>query len=74
MIMGDWQIGIFKAAGLNEGTDYVCAQAPTDWGKPGFILNSDSVGFFTQSERRLHRGAEAARSSHHVAEVPDDLQ
>ena len=30
--------------------DYVCAQAPTDWGKPGFILNSDSVVFFKQTD------------------------
>jgi len=50
MIMGDWQIGIFTAAGLKEGADYQCAQAPTDWGKPGFILNSDSVVFFKQSD------------------------
>jgi glucose/mannose transport system substrate-binding protein len=50
MIMGDWQVGIFTAAGLKQGADYVCAQAPTDWGKPGFILNSDSVAFFTQTD------------------------
>jgi glucose/mannose transport system substrate-binding protein len=50
MIMGDWQIGIFTAAGLKEGADYDCAQAPTDWGKPGFILNSDSVVFFKQKD------------------------
>jgi glucose/mannose transport system substrate-binding protein len=50
MIMGDWQIGIFTAAGLKEGSDYTCAQAPTDWGKPGFILNSDSVVFFKQTD------------------------
>src|SRR5271168_3417299 len=50
MIMGDWQIGIFTGGGLKEGADYVCAQAPTDWGKPGFILNSDSVVFFKQSD------------------------
>ena len=50
MIMGDWQIGIFTAAGLKEGADYECAQAPTDWGKPGFILNSDSVVFFKQTD------------------------
>ncbi|HEY3623525.1 MAG TPA: ABC transporter substrate-binding protein [Roseiarcus sp.] len=50
MIMGDWQIGIFTAAGLKQGTDYQCAQAPTNWGKPGFILNSDSVVFFTQTD------------------------
>jgi glucose/mannose transport system substrate-binding protein len=50
MIMGDWQIGIFTGAGLKQGADYVCAQAPTDWGKPGFILNSDSVVFFKQTD------------------------
>ena len=50
MIMGDWQIGIFTAAGLKTPEDYQCAQAPTDWGKPGFILNSDSVVFFKQKD------------------------
>jgi glucose/mannose transport system substrate-binding protein len=50
MIMGDWEIGMLTAAGLKQGGDYVCQQAPTDWGKPGFILNSDSVVFFKQKE------------------------
>ena len=50
MIMGDWEIGMMGAAGFKQGEDYTCAQAPTDWGKPGFILNSDSVGFFTQTD------------------------
>jgi glucose/mannose transport system substrate-binding protein len=50
MIMGDWQVGIFTGGGLKEGADYVCGQAPTDWGKPGFILNSDSVVFFKQTD------------------------
>jgi glucose/mannose transport system substrate-binding protein len=50
MIMGDWQIGIFTAAGLKQGADYQCAQAPTDWSKPGFILNSDSIVFFKQKD------------------------
>ena len=51
-IMGDWEIGVLTAAGYKQGkdADYVCAQAPTDWGKPGFILNSDSVVFFQQSQ------------------------
>jgi glucose/mannose transport system substrate-binding protein len=49
-IMGDWEIGVLKAVGKEQGKDYVCAQAPTDWGKPGFILNSDSVVFFQQSD------------------------
>src|SRR5450432_1847720 len=50
MIMGDWEIGMLGAAGLKQGGDYVCQQAPTDWGKPGFILNSDSVVFFKQKD------------------------
>ncbi|MER8644417.1 ABC transporter substrate-binding protein [Mesorhizobium sp. M1252] len=50
-IMGDWTIGLLTAAGFKEGTDYACAQAPTDWGKPGFILNSDSVVFFKQKDQ-----------------------
>jgi glucose/mannose transport system substrate-binding protein len=50
MIMGDWEIGMLTAAGLKQGGDYVCGQAPTDWGKPGFILNSDSVVFFKQKD------------------------
>jgi glucose/mannose transport system substrate-binding protein len=49
-IMGDWEIGVLKAAGYKVGTDILCQQAPTDWGKPGFILNSDSVVFFKQSD------------------------
>jgi glucose/mannose transport system substrate-binding protein len=51
-IMGDWEIGTLTAAGFKYGkdADYVCGQAPTDWGKPGFILNSDSVVFFQQSQ------------------------
>jgi glucose/mannose transport system substrate-binding protein len=46
--MGDWSIGTFNAGGFKEGTDYLCAQAPEDNGKVGFILNSDSVVFFQQ--------------------------
>lgn len=47
-IMGDWTLGLLTAGGFKEGADYVCAQAPTDWDKPGFILNADSVVFFRQ--------------------------
>lgn len=51
-IMGDWEIGTLTAAGFKYGkdADNVCAQAPTDWGKAGFILNSDSVVFFQQKD------------------------
>jgi glucose/mannose transport system substrate-binding protein len=48
--MGDWSIGTFNAAGFKEGTDYLCSRAPADNGKPGFILNSDSVVFFQQKD------------------------
>ena len=37
-------------SGMKQGDDYVCGQAPTDWGKPGFILNADSVVFFKQKD------------------------
>ena len=40
---------LFRSA-YPSPADYVCAQAPTDWGKPGFIINSDSVVFFKQSD------------------------
>lgn len=49
-IMGDWSVGTFNAAGYTYGEDYVCQQAPTDWAGPGFILNSDSVVFFQQTD------------------------
>lgn len=49
-IMGDWTIGLLTAGGFKHGTDYVCAQAPTDWNQAGFILNSDSVVFFKQND------------------------
>lgn len=48
--MGDWAIGTFNAEGFKYGTDYLCAQAPSDNGRPGFILNSDSVVFFKQKD------------------------
>lgn len=49
-IMGDWEIGVLKAAGFEPGSEILCAQAPTDWNQPGFILNSDSVVFFQQND------------------------
>lgn len=55
-IMGDWEIGVLKAAGHNPGDDILCGQAPTDWGKPGFILNSDSVVFFKQNDPDYQAG------------------
>ena len=48
--MGDWAIGTFNAEHFKYGVDYLCQQAPSDNGKPGFILNSDSVVFFKQSD------------------------
>ena len=48
--MGDWSIGTFNAAGFKPNVDYIGASAPEDNGKPGFILNSDSVVFFKQKD------------------------
>ena len=73
-IMGDWEIGMLQAAGFKPGADILCGQAPTDWGKPGFILNSE-LGRLLQAERpRLHRGPEAACEADPFAGIPDDLQ
>ena len=55
-IMGDWEIGVLKAVGKEPGADILCGQAPTDWGKPGFILNSDSVVFFQQNDPDYQEG------------------
>ena len=54
--MGDWAIGTYNAGGFKEGVDYLCAGAPSDNGKPGFILNADSVIFFEQSKPELIAG------------------
>lgn len=48
--VGDWAIGTYNAEGFKQGTDYLCAQAQSDNGKPGFILNSDFVVFFKQKD------------------------
>jgi glucose/mannose transport system substrate-binding protein len=61
-IMGDWEIGVLQAAGFTPGDGIACAQAPTDWGKPGFILNSDSVVFFQQSDPDYQEGQELLAS------------
>lgn len=58
IFQGDWAIGTYNGAGLKEGVDYLCAPAPRDDGRPGFILNSDSVIFFKQQEPDLVAGQE----------------
>jgi glucose/mannose transport system substrate-binding protein len=55
-IMGDWEIGTLTAAGAKPNEDYLCGQAPTDWAKPGFILNADSVVFFKQTDPEFIEG------------------
>ena len=42
-IMGDWAKGEFAAAGLEPGTDYICAPTPS---AGGYLLNSDSFAMF----------------------------
>ncbi len=58
VIMGDWNIGYLTAAGFKYGQDYTCAPTPSDNGKPGFILNSDSVAFFKQSNPNYEAGSQ----------------
>lgn len=48
--MGDWTIGTLNANNLEFGEDYLCDQAPVDWGGSGYILNADSIVFFEQSD------------------------
>lgn len=62
-IMGDWEVGVLTAVGKKHGEDYVCAQAPDDSGKPGFILNSDSVVFFQQSDPEFVEGQKLLAST-----------
>ena len=62
-IMGDWTIGLFKANNFEHGVDYVCQQAPTDWAGPGFILNADSVVFFTQKDSDYIEGQKLLAST-----------
>lgn len=48
--MGDWTVASANLAGFKEGEDYICTQAPVNWGGDGFILNADSVVFFNQTD------------------------
>mgnify|MGYP003694792015 CR=1 FL=1 len=60
---------------LKYGVDYACAaSAPADWGKPGFILNSDSVVFFQQSDPDYLAGQKLLAHLITVAGLPGDLQ
>ena len=61
--MGDWSIGTLNAGGFEEGTDYLCDQAPVDWGGTGFILNADSVVFFEQSDPDYVEGQDLLAST-----------
>jgi glucose/mannose transport system substrate-binding protein len=62
-IMGDWELGTIKSVGKEPGVDILCGQSPTDWGKPGFILNSDSVVFFKQNDPDFQEGQKLLAST-----------
>ncbi len=62
-IMGDWELGTIKSVGHEPGGDILCGQSPTDWGKPGFILNSDSVVFFKQNDPDFQEGQKLLAST-----------
>jgi glucose/mannose transport system substrate-binding protein len=58
LFQGDWAIGTFNGGGLEEGVDYVCGESPNDRDETGYILNSDSVIFFEQSDPEFVEGQE----------------
>lgn len=62
-IMGDWELGTIISVGHEPGGDILCGQSPTDWGKPGFILNSDSVVFFQQNDPDFIEGQKLLAST-----------
>jgi glucose/mannose transport system substrate-binding protein len=62
-IMGDWELGTIKSVGHEPGGDILCGPAPSDSGKPGFILNSDSVVFFNQSNPDYQEGQKLLAST-----------
>src|SRR5690606_28489878 len=62
-IMGDWELGTIISVGHEPGGDILCGQSPTDWGKPGFILNSDSVVFFKQNDPDFQEGQKLLAST-----------
>jgi len=62
-IMGDWELGTIKSVGHEPGGDILCGPAPSDSGKPGFILNSDSVVFFNQSNPDYQAGQKLLAST-----------
>jgi len=62
-IMGDWELGTIKSVGKEPGADILCGQSPTDWGAPGFILNSDSVVFFNQKDPDFQEGQKLLAST-----------
>ena len=74
MIMGDWQIGIFTAAGLKTPAG-LPVRAGADRLGQARLHPQFGFGRLLQAEGpRLRRGPDAARASHHVAEVPDRVQ
>jgi glucose/mannose transport system substrate-binding protein len=56
--MGDWAIGYYNNNGFTANEDYLCGRAPMNVDEPGFILNSDSVVFFTVDDPDYQEGQE----------------
>jgi glucose/mannose transport system substrate-binding protein len=58
LFMGDWAIGHYNNNGFKPDVDYLCGRAPMNADEPGFILNSDSVVFFTVDDPDYQEGQE----------------
>jgi glucose/mannose transport system substrate-binding protein len=55
-LQGDWQIAKLLGYGLEPGKDVLCGQGPTDWGKPGFVITTDSTVFFKHGDPDVVEG------------------
>lgn len=49
-VMGDWSVAYYVSNGFEYGKDYACAPAPQNDGRHPFTINSDSFGFFKQTD------------------------
>jgi glucose/mannose transport system substrate-binding protein len=49
-VMGDWALATLLNDGYVYGTDFACAAVPQDDGRKPFTLNTDSFGFFKQTD------------------------
>lgn len=55
LMMGGWAQGVIRHLG-NKDSDYILGQAPSDNGKPVFVLNADALIFWRRREPEFVAG------------------